>query len=252
MQTVTLDEIVREYIISEGRDSMHKYPQYLQFAIRGLKELQYDVSGVPKVEVLPVNSLSSVELPQDVIRVMRIGFVDGTGRFVEIYADDTLVVDAEGNYNCSTGSNNALNTNDSYAPIYFTYDDLQNTFRNGQVIGRQYGNAGGGIYSYRVDQNQGVIQFSSNVNGQVILEYLADPNKVNGQFIVHPFLVEPIMAFIAYASVRYNRGVPAGEKQYSFSNYINKKHHANIRFQSESVGSLFNASRKTFNGSAKY
>jgi hypothetical protein len=252
MQTASLDEVVREYIISEGRDSMHKYPQYLQFAIRGLKELQYDVYGVPKVEVLTVDTLSSVTLPQDVIRVIRMGFVDGTGRFVEIYSDNTLVVDAEGNYNCSTGNNETPTVNASGQPLYFTYDDLQNVFRNGQVVGRQYGNAGGGVYSYRVDETRGTIQFSSNVSGQIVLEYLADPNKVNGQFLIHPFLIEPVMAFIYYASMRYNRAFSPGEKQYAFTQYVNKKHHANLRFTSESVGSLINASRKTFNGSAKY
>ena len=40
---VTLDEIVKSLLIQQGENTEHKYMQYLDIAIRGLKELSFDI-----------------------------------------------------------------------------------------------------------------------------------------------------------------------------------------------------------------
>ena len=239
MTQYTIDSIVRGYLIDKGQDSMHEYPRALRAAINSLKDLHYDVSGVPKVEVLTVENAAKATLPQDVIRVIRLGFSDSNGRFVEIYSDNTLIVNAS-----STNSNQvetatvgAVNTS---------------MFRNGQAVGRWYGNKGGGAYSFRMDWERGLVEFSSNVSGQVVIEYLGDPNKVGAEYLVHPFLVEAIEYGTHYRMMKFKRSYSPGEKQISRNDYLNAKHHARVRFASESMGNMINASRTTINGSAKY
>lgn len=240
MTQYTIDSIVRGYLIDKGQDAMHEYPRALRAAITSLKDLHYDVSGTPKVEVLNVENASKATLPQDVIRVIRLGFSDSSGRFVEIFSDNNLIVNtptSEVNQSEGTVMGGAFDSS---------------LFRNGQSIGRWYGNKGGGAYTFRMDWERGLVEFSSNVSGQVIIEYLGDPNKIGAEYLVHPFLVEAIEYGIHYRMMKFKRSYSAGEKQMSRNDYLNAKHHARVRFASESMGNMINASRTTLNGSAKY
>jgi|TARA_R110002124_G_scaffold76622_4_gene205241 hypothetical protein len=242
MTQYTIDSIVRGYLIDKGQDAMHEYPRALRAAITSLKDLHYDVSGTPKVEVLTVENASKATLPQDVIRVIRLGFSDSSGRFVEIFSDNNLIVNTPTNQN---------EVNQSEGTVMGGAFD-SSLFRNGQSIGRWYGNKGGGAYTFRMDWERGLVEFSSNVSGQVIIEYLGDPNKIGAEYLVHPFLVEAIEYGIHYRMMKFKRSYSAGEKQMSRNDYLNAKHHARVRFASESMGNMINASRTTLNGSAKY
>lgn len=243
MTQYTLDSIVRGYLIDRGSDSMHEYPRALKAAISTLKDLHYDVSGVPNVEVLTVDESSRATLPQDLVRVIRMGFSDNSGRFIEIYSDNTLIVNG--------GTSNVQATS-SGTPFSASPADFSSMFRNGEAIGRWYGNKGGGVYNFRMDWDAGLVEFSSNVSGDVILEYLSDPSKVGAEYVVHPFLEEVIGYGIHYRMMKFKRSYSAGEKQMAYSDYLNAKHHAKVRFASESMGSMINASRTTINGSLKY
>ena len=242
MTQYTIDSIVRGYLIDKGQDAMHEYPRALRAAITSLKDLHYDVSGTPKVEVLTVENASKATLPQDVIRVIRLGFSDSSGRFVEIFSDNNLIVNTPTNQN---------EVNQSEGTVMGGAFD-SSLFRNGQSIGRWYGNKGGGAYTFRMDWERGLVEFSSNVSGQVIIEYLGDPNKIGAEYLVHPFLVEAIEYGIHYRMMKFKRSYSASEKQMSRNDYLNAKHHARVRFASESMGNMINASRTTLNGSAKY
>ena len=52
----TLDEVIKSLLIQQGETSEHKYMQYLDIAIRGLKELTFDILQQIKVANLDVNS----------------------------------------------------------------------------------------------------------------------------------------------------------------------------------------------------
>lgn len=239
---VKLDDIVREFILSTGSDSLHQYPIFLQHAIRGLKNCDYDVSGVPRCVQLTLSSTNSATLPADFVKAIKFGHVDSGGRMIEIYKDDTIIPnpDSEVSTNGTNGIVNSYN------------EPPSNLFRNGEFIGRQYGHEGGSIYSLNINYEAGTVSFSSNVKAPVYVIYISDPKKVNGEYLVHPFLVEPVMRYIYYASIRFKKNVPRGEKDAAFRDFLNAKHHANVQFYSESAGSIVNASRKTFNQSIKY
>lgn len=251
MVSYTLDEAVRDYLYSKGHDTEHEYPRALNAAIKSLRSLHYDVSAVPKVEVLNVEDGAKVTLPEDVVKVMRIGMMNEDGTFIEIYTDNSLVVNAQGSYNAVTG-NNEVQATTAGGALNWSVSDLSSMFRNGQIVGGQYGNAAGGAYSYRVDWDRGLLEFSSNVDGQVVLEYLGDPNKVDGQYTYHPFLSDALMDGIHYYMMKFKRSYAPAEKQEAQRTFLNSKHHAKVRFNATSIGELFNASRKTINQSIKY
>lgn len=247
---MTLDELVREYNINEGRDSLHNYSMYLTYAIRGLKEMNIDVSGAPTVTVLYPDDMGRAALPSDIIKVMRMGIKDGQGNFAEIYRNENIVIGADGSFACTSPDTVIVST--AAIATGATTADLSGHYRNGEQIGRFYGNEGGSIYGYRIDYARGEVQFSSNLNGGIILEYLSAPKKINGKYEIHPFLEEPIMAWIYYSRLRFKNHVSRFEKREAFRDYINKKHHAAYRFVTESSGSMINTSRKTFSQVSKW
>ena len=247
---MTLDELVREYNINEGRDSLHNYSMYLTYAIRGLKEMNIDVSGAPTVTVLYPDDMGRAVLPPDMIKVMRMGIKDGQGNFAEIYRNENIVIGTDGSFACTSPDSVIVSYPTIAAPL--TSPDITSHFRNGEQIGRHYGNVGGSVYGYRIDYVKGQIQFTSNLNGGILLEYLSAPKKVNGQYEIHPFLEEPIMAWIYYSRIRFKNHISRFEKREAFRDYINKKHHAGYRFVTESAGSMINTSRKTFSLVSKW
>ena len=251
MVSYTLDSIVKEYLVMRGMDSPHEYPRALQAAVSTHKDMQYDVSGVPRVYTGTVEAGNKMTLPSDLIRVSRLGFMDSEGKFIEIYVDNNLVVNPNATYD-AVNDTEAVQVNDIKVPIGYSQSDATSMFRNGQIIGRQYGNQGGGIYKYRMDWDRGIAEFSSNVTGQVIIEYLGDPQKIDGKFSVHPFLKDPILKGIHYRMMLFKRSYSPTEKKMAESDYLNAKHHARIRFVSQSVGNLYNAERKTFSQAPKY
>src|SRR3990167_4579036 len=64
---MTLDFLVREYIIGIGDNTPHKYARFLQYGIETLRDLHLDVSGVAKMVSLDVNINGTVDLPDDYI-----------------------------------------------------------------------------------------------------------------------------------------------------------------------------------------
>jgi hypothetical protein len=251
MTEYSLDSVVREYLVMRGLDSEHEYPRALQAAVSTHKDLSYDVSGVPKVYLGEVENGNKMTIPQDVIRVIRMGFMDNAGRFVEIFVDNNYVVNVKGTYNSDTDTT-AINSNNVGLPIAATSSDVASMVRNGQIIGRQYGTEGGGVYKYRMSWDEGLVEFSSNVSGQVVIEYLGDPNRVDGQYVIHPFLKDPILSGIHYRMMAFKRSYSPTEKQIAKSEYVSEKHKARLRFASQSVGNYYNAARKTFSQTIKY
>lgn len=244
---MTLGELVQEYILQEGRDALHKYPVYLQYAIRGLKDLNNDVSGVPTVAVIPLDEMNRGTLPKDMINVMKVGVLGTTGEVVQIYRNDNLAI-IDGLVECNSPMPQVIQQTQTIGYP----NDWVGTTRSGEDIGRQYGVQGGSRWGYRIDTVSGFIQVSTNLSGAVILEYLSSLKTIGGKYHVHPFLEEPIMSFIYYASIRYRKEASRLEKREAYRDYINKKHHANVQFMSESVAAIINNSRKTFTQVGKF
>lgn len=250
MTKYTVDSAVRDYLISKGHNSLQEYPRALLAATKALKDLHYDVAAVPQVEVLDVENGAKATLPQDFIRLVRVGYIGEDGRIIDIYTDNQLAVNAQGSYNSTTGTNQVQAT--ASGGLNWSISDISSMFRNGQMIGRQYGNVGGGAYTFRIDWDRGLLEFSSNVSGQIVIEYLGDPNKVDGQYTYHPFLNDALQDGIHYYMMKFKRSYAPAEKAEAHRVYLNSKHHANVRLKSTSVREMFNISRRTLNQSAKF
>jgi len=245
-----LDQIVREYIIERGEDTEHSYPRLLQLAVNGLRELNMDISGSNKMVVLSIKDDMTVDLPSDFINYTRIAICGSHGELMSLghnpnlckprYADD-----------CGNITHKQSTVGNHNIPVYI--DNIASHYRNGEMVGRFYGEGGGynANGQYVLDKERGVIQLSSVSAEEIVLEYIADITKIDGSFRVHPYIIETLKAYMAWSSIRRKRAESAQEKELARRDYYNERRIASVRFNSFTMEEAKATIRKAFKLSPK-
>ena len=132
-------------------------------------------------------------------------------------------------------------------------DNIASHYRNGEIVGRFYGEGGGynANGQYVLDKERGVLQLSSVLAEEIVLEYVADVTKIDGNFVVHPYIIETVKAYMAWASIRRKRGESAQEKELARRDYYNERRVAGLRFNSFTMEEAKATIRKAFKLSPK-
>jgi hypothetical protein len=255
-QYTTLDEVVRDVLISEGKTTEHDFQRYYHIGIQGLKELSFDIlQEVRSVEIEVDENTHSIELPIDYINYTKIGVCKG-GRVAWLALDKSLCLPDSNEYTARLDGNSSATSASSKSLSSYSDSDLLSS--KGGIFG-----AGGGQNSngyYRVDKENGVIYFSSNI-GTIHLEYISDGTPVvleggvkvlsTNNYNVHSFAVEALQSYIWWKSIQRKRNVNANEKQMARNEFYNQKRLASARFQSFTKEEALNAGRKGFKLSPK-
>ena len=243
-QYVTLDEVVRSVLIEEGQYTNHKLLQYTDYAIRTLKELNFDIlQEVVAAELYP-NDLNSTryDLPKDFVDYTRIG-VCVNGRVlplgsmpdfctVEKYDECGYVINAVPNTRVKTPVDS----------IYW-FDNI----KNGEFIGKRFGNRGGQSTHgyYRIDKEANQLVAGSVVAGSpIILEYITDGSTDKSDIKVHSFAEEALRLGIRMRSIRMKRNIPQGEKEAARRDYYNEKRLARARMKNFTKAEAMQMARK--------
>lgn len=252
---MTLDQIVREYLI-EAAEPEHKYFRALQFGISGLRELHFDVTGIPVIKILDVNSDDTVDLPNDYLNYVRIGFTDGSGQFRDLGVNRDIALNRTLD-DCGLPGNRIpepapdLNS----MPYIGEADVYSSHFRNGQQVGRYYGAGGGNNANgyFKIDLINNQIQLSGYAGGgKITIEYLSDPTKADGEFTVHPFAVETLKCWISWKMSSNNKNIPLQDGMLKKNEYFRNIKILRARLRSLSVQDLLQSFRKGNKQSPKF
>lgn len=239
---------------------------------RGIQQFYFDiVNEIIRVE-LELNPSLQIALPHDYISFVRISWVDiNTGKLHPLAVDDSL------NF-----AQAYLQDNDYNFLYSNTGDILQGTHIQNKVGGNQpfgyndrvdysqdglasyvfpYYNEGGPfntnrakIYkngSFTIDRGRGQIQFSSNVNGRIIvLEYISDGlyQRTDAQIKVHKFAEEALYTYVYWQLIKRRVGVPRNEKNEAKRDYYNERRLAKRRIKPIRKDDI----RQVLNGSGRY
>jgi hypothetical protein len=247
---VKLDDIIKGFLVERGEETSHNYSRMLRLAIDGLNDLYIDVSGVSKVVNLSIDTNNwTANIPRDFISLNRMSVCVGE-RLYPLMEDNNICVTPEFN-DCGDPADRA-NFPYPYNRVGYYYNSsfYQNTnWRVGEYIGRQYG-AGGGQSTFgrfRMDTNNGWIQFQALRRfDSVIMEYLANPKMLNGEFMVHEYDVQALRAYLFWASVRSREGVSLGEKTNAERLYYAQKNIAIQRHNAPTLDKLYQTIYKHF------
>lgn len=236
----TLDRIVREFLVeSLGAEQIdNRYARLLQIAINGLRDLKRHYPGETSYAVIDVNDNHTVTLPNGYIEWIKVG-VCYNGQILALGQNDNM---------CPPGTDSCGNIEVDQPvlnPIPFSlvdelpYGGYNNDGYNGDYY-NLYGLGGGQntLGRFKIFRDEGYIALQSlNTNfDQVILEYKADIELIDGQFFVHPYDVESLKAWIWWKYIERNLNYP-----------FNERENARIRYKAEKHRSLVDRSRLSLN-----
>ena len=159
----TIEEVINDFQLMIDDTSYDKEAQIYQLrllALQGLRELTFDVEQVVKRVERDVSASSLlITLPDDFVKLLRVGYKNSNDEFVSLGYKSNLSLSAS--VTPQIGNNNFDENNP-----YFHTD-----------MGRKYGVGGGqnALGYYRLNRNNNSISFSSELAGKtVFLEYISD------------------------------------------------------------------------------
>ena len=268
---IDINKVVNDFIVTmDGDDFVSQASDNAirSFALRGVRDMGFDILKVVRSIKLPVESNDTVTLPDDYVEWTKIGTVGSDGivyvmgenkninmsqKYSEIDGDkyDT---DGDGLYereDSKTATANGSPMSDS------GITDGMNSylFRNyihGSDAGRLYGIGGGHYYGeFRINTDQNRVELKTNNNiSEIVMEYVADEARSSNPR-VHIFAEEALRSYIYYKLIERKSSVPVGEKQRARQEYYNERRLANARINSFTKEELLKTIRKNTKQSPK-
>lgn len=254
MVQYSLDSIVREYLIESGDPNMNRYARIFQIAVAGIRELNMDSSGGVTTIELTVSDSDAANLPNDFVSLIRVAICDGSGQLKALGRNDNMCLprsyDVCGN-DASCGNADIV---DSFGVYFNGLEGYTDNYRNGECVGRMFGIGGGGnIYgSYCIDFDRGTINFGGLLDtGCVVLEYLSNLSQVNGQYQVHPFIIEALKSWIRWKVVESKGNNISADQNAERKFYLTEKQ-AKRRFNNTDIQTWLQAFRSGNKAAPKF
>jgi len=244
-ETVSINQVVNDFILTLAGDdyaSNVSDTAIRNFALRGIREMGFDMGQRIKTAELTVDSsLSVVDLPADFVALTKLGVLGSDGLIYSFVQNKSM---------------NLLETNTqagfpSYQEAFESYvyrDYISNTSN-----GRLYGLGGGkGLGEYRINFEQNRIELSTNsAVAKVLIEYVGDEALADNP-VVHVFAEEALRMYMYYKIIERKSNVPANEKARARQEYYNERRKANARMKSFGKQDALSMLRKNFRQSPKY
>lgn len=257
MEKITLGSIIKELLNEMGEESSHKFASLLFMGKSVMKELNMDITGSSAIAVYGTETGNGVDylinentlsgaLPDNYISYKRIG-ICVNNVMIPLGYNPRLCLDKM--YDDCGGEE--VRSSQVGSDVFLEYP-LH--YENGEMLGAYFGIGGGNnsLGYYRIDENFWRIQFGSLISGHpVVMEYLADVEKVNGEFVVHPYAAEAIKAGIAWRYIRNRRGASQSEILLRRSEYYNQRKLASRRFTSFTLDEAYQYNRIGFKQTVK-
>lgn len=263
---VTVDQVVNDFILTLDSDDFASNASDIairNLALRGIREMGFDMLNRVRSIKLTKNANDTVDLPDDFVSLIKIGVVGGDG-FVYVFGENKNInisqkylEDAAGNLIDSDGDGvyDRVDSKGGVTGSGVFNDDNYVVFSNyiyQNNVGQIYG-LGGGFYQgqYRVNNDQNRIELSQGGYDEVVIEYVADEARsVNPTIQVEA--EEALRSYIYLKLIERKSSVPAAEKNRARAEYYNERRKANARLKSFSMEEALKTIRKNTKQAPKY
>jgi len=273
MNTVPLNVILADFRIGLDSDdyvSNVSDVQLRNIALRGIRDIGFDIGKKTKSLKLAVNSNDTVTLPDDYVDLIKIGVVGEDGRVYVLnqnkhlnYSHKKVSPVSRTTFNSGPldikaneivnieESKTATETNLSIMDDFYEFVFENYLYEGG--VGRLYGLGGGhGIGEYRINLDQNRIEISANSNvSEIVMEYIGDEARSSNPS-VHVYAEEALRAYIYYKLVEKKSTVPANEKARARAEYYNERRLANARLSNFTKEEALKTIRKNYKLSPKF
>jgi len=273
MNTVPLNVILADFRIGLDSDDYISNVSDIQLrniALRGIRDIGFDIGKKTKSLRLAVNSNDTVTLPDDYVDLIKIGVVGDDGRVYVMnqnkhlnYSHKKVSPASRTTFNSGPldikaneivnieESKTATETNLSIVDDFYEFIFENYLYEGG--VGRLYGLGGGhGIGEYRINLDQNRIEISANSNvSEIVMEYIGDEARSSDPS-VHVYAEEALRAYIYYKLVEKKSTVPANEKARARAEYYNERRLANARLSNFTKEEALKTIRKNFKLAPKF
>lgn len=277
MNKVKLSQIIRDFMITLDHDDYVSNASDVAIrnvALRGIREIGFDIGKRIKSIKLDVESNDTIALPDDYVDVSKLGIVgedgiiralnyNGNLNYSRKYEVDSSGTATNENDDSDDGplnieANLILDRQDDKTSTSSSDADDFNAFIFENYIfqggtGRLYGVGGGsapGEFRINLDQNR--IEIASNSNfTQLVMEYVADEARATDPE-VHIYAEEALRCYIYYKLCERKASVPANEKARARSEYYNERRKANARLSTFTKSEALKTIRKNFMQAPKF
>lgn len=266
---VKLEQVVNDFILSLDTDDYASSASDFairSFALRGVRELGFDMLKVIRSLKVSVESNNTATLPDDYVDWSKVGVVGSDGlvyvlgenkniNYSQKYStsggntydtDGDGLLDREDDKTATSGAGNSNNLGDGMNSYIF-----RNYIHNNN-LGRVYG-IGGGQYrgEFRVNLDQNRIEIKSNDSiSELVIEYVADEGRATNPQ-VHVYSEEALRSYIYYKIIERKSSVPANEKARARQEYYNERRKANARMKSFTKEEALKTIRKNYKQAPK-
>lgn len=263
---IKLEQLINDYLANRNDDDYTfnaERHQIIYHAKRGIRKLYYDVLQEVRAIELDLGPNLQVVMPEDFVDYVRISWIGEDNRLYPMTKKNTLNIsknylqDHEYNILFDFGGNILEGQRDPLnSDPYTNYDsDKQRYFEFcnigfGPNIDHSITNQNG---FYKIDKNNGVIKFSSDVFSRtILLEYISDglyfdPNKgeTEADIKVHKFAEQALLDFVHFQLIKNRRNIPANEKARARKEFFNSERLAKRRIGKANREELIKSFRKS-------
>jgi len=271
MNNVPLDVVIADFRIGiDGDDHISNVSdiQLRNIALRGIRDLGFDMGRRIKSLKLAVNSNDTITLPDDFVSISKIGLVGEDGLVYVLNENKSInfsrrkltTTTAFSQSSMDIPVNSVKDTEESKeattSGVSIENDYNQFVFENYLMeggTGRLYGMGGAhAAGEYRMNYDQNRIELSTNKSvTEVVMEYISDDAR-SGNPSVHVYAEEALRAYIYYKLIEKKSTIPANEKARARAEYYNERRLAGIRMASFSKDEALKVIRKNYRLSPKF
>lgn len=244
-QYITLSQLVDNFMLNYIGDdkllSNVKRYNVLSHFKRGIQEFNYDTLKEIKVVELEINSNLSIILPHDYVSYVRISTVGQDGLLRPLSQNSATTLGAaylqDHEYNIlfdedgypleaeETEMTKRYKVGDPYQDV-----DCASEFNSSPMYGLKPDINANGYFN--IDKRKGVISFSSNVKGKVIvIEYVSDGLEYNNgdEVVIHKLAEDALYSYVKYQLLNNKYGVQEYIINRAKKDYYRDLQNTNIR-----------------------
>jgi hypothetical protein len=268
---IPLNQVVNDFIVTlDTDDYVSNAPDTTvrAFALRGVREMGFDMLKVVRSLKLSVSSNGTVTLPDDYVDWTKVGVVGSDGLIYVLGENKNInqsqKYSSSGGYFYDTDGDGLYDREDSKSATSSGSPAIDSSisqgmdsyvFRNfvyNNNAGRLYGIGGGNYYGeFRVNLDQNRLELKTNSNiSEVVIEYIADEARATNPR-VHVYAEEALRSYMYYKMIERKSAVPANEKARARQEYYNERRKANARMKSFTKEELLKTIRKNFKQAPK-
>ena len=228
---ITIDSVINDYI-DESEQSVHKYANLYNIAVRGMEKLGLDFFYKIRTVKIPIDTTNyTAQLPNDYISYTKIGVLNSVGEIIPLKFNNkmTYYADQQPDRLALTQDNTLATWYQSDMPLWFNYWD-------GYGFQNIYGLPSGSPFvgSFNIDDSNGVVLLNQYFNySYLMIEYLSSGNP-DEPFRIPIQFREALLSFLAWrdiASMPSTRKGNLGDKRDRKQEFYNQRRIANAQFK---------------------